>query len=339
MRETPGSPVAATKGFRLQRHVDALYTLSKHFPADSKKTAQISTGISVEYAIHTKEMPGATKDEHVVMIMGFSGPKEAWAQTVDQLLQHWPAAGRNKNLRILTLDNRGAGQSTAYWGRYTTSQMAEDVVALLDHLGWKNAHIVGVSMGGMISLELAANFPKRVKSLSLLVTTRGNYVNDKGNGNIIRMLLSRDADTMAELVVGILYPEAFTAQKMADSNETIYTKLFTYHRDQINNAPPSSLSSRISSLSGWVGQGLAVKTHYVSDERLAAIGQAGFPVLIIGCREDNLIPGRESEILAAHIKGSHVKHILYEDAGHGFYVQYMDEFTQELISTFMRGSL
>ncbi|TMW60706.1 hypothetical protein Poli38472_000748 [Pythium oligandrum] len=324
--------MAATKGLRLQRHVDALYTEPKHFPAESKKTAQISTGITVEYVVHTKEMPGATEDEHVVLVMGFRGTKEAWAPTVDQLLQHWPAAGRDKNLKILTLDNRGVGQSGTYWGRYTTSQMAEDVAALLDHLGWKDAHIVGMSMGGMISLELASNSPARVKSLSLLVTTRGKYVNDKGNGAIIGTLFTRDVDAIVNTVIGMLYPEAFTAQKMADSDETIYTKLFNYHKQRVLKAPPPSFS-------GWVGQGLAIKTHYVSDDRLAAIGQAGFPVLIIGCREDNLIPGRESEILAAHIKGSHVKHILYEDGGHGVNIQYLDELTQELISTFMRASL
>ncbi|KAF1778258.1 Alpha/Beta hydrolase fold [Phytophthora cactorum] len=54
--------------------------------------------------------------------------------------------------------------------------MAEDMLALLDHIGWEQAHVVGYSMGGMISLELAHMAPGRVKSLSLLCTTRGRYL-------------------------------------------------------------------------------------------------------------------------------------------------------------------
>ena len=54
-------------------------------------------------------------------------------------------------------DNRGMGESDKPLLRYTTSEMAKDVVELLDHVGWtqeRNVHVVGISMGGMISQEL-----------------------------------------------------------------------------------------------------------------------------------------------------------------------------------------
>ena len=57
----------------------------------------------------------------------------------------------------LTFDNRGMGESGKPLLRYTTSEMAKDLVELLDHVGWtekRSVHVVGISMGGMIAQEL-----------------------------------------------------------------------------------------------------------------------------------------------------------------------------------------
>ena len=57
----------------------------------------------------------------------------------------------------LVVDNRGMGESRKPLLRYTTSEMAKDLVEFLDHIGWnedRSVHVVGVSMGGMIAQEL-----------------------------------------------------------------------------------------------------------------------------------------------------------------------------------------
>lgn len=78
---------------------------------------------------------------------------------------------------VLIFENRGMGLSDAPGGLYTTSQLAQDVIDLLDHLGWKDkVHVDGVSMGGMIALELASTWPERVASLVLTSTTSGRQV-------------------------------------------------------------------------------------------------------------------------------------------------------------------
>lgn len=86
-----------------------------------------------------------------------------WWPQVEGLTQH--------GYTVATFDNRGVGRSTAPPPRYTTSQMAEDVLELLAHLGWNapSTHLAGISMGGMIALELLCRTP--FKSASLLVTT------------------------------------------------------------------------------------------------------------------------------------------------------------------------
>lgn len=65
----------------------------------------------------------------------------------------------NPNYSILVFDNRGSGNSTSPKGLYKTSQMAQDAVVLLDHLGWRDERsliVVGASMGGMISMDLVS---------------------------------------------------------------------------------------------------------------------------------------------------------------------------------------
>lgn len=70
----------------------------------------------------------------------------------------------------LVFDNRGMGESDKPLLRYTTSEMAKDVVELLDHVGWtqpRSVHVVGISMGGMISQELVRNTLRTVSSKAL----------------------------------------------------------------------------------------------------------------------------------------------------------------------------
>jgi pimeloyl-ACP methyl ester carboxylesterase len=72
-----------------------------------------------------------------------------------------------KNMQLIIFVNK----------KKRTSQLANDVIDILDHLGWTSkVHLCGVSMGGMISLELVTSWPDRFKSVVLTSTTRGKQV-------------------------------------------------------------------------------------------------------------------------------------------------------------------
>ncbi len=121
----------------------------------------------------------------LIMIMGLGAQMTLWPEP---LLDQYVAAG----FRVIRFDNRDIGRSSEIrerlngsiplamlrfkfglplTGPYTLHHMAEDVVALMDSLGLASAHIVGASMGGMIGQILAAQYPTRVRSLMLIMTS------------------------------------------------------------------------------------------------------------------------------------------------------------------------
>src|SRR4051812_27654561 len=68
----------------------------------------------------------------------------------------------------LSFDNRGMGKSMPVGRVLSAQQMADDAAALMAHVGWDSAHVVGHSFGGLIALQLAISQKARVRSLSVL---------------------------------------------------------------------------------------------------------------------------------------------------------------------------
>jgi pimeloyl-ACP methyl ester carboxylesterase len=123
--------------------------------------------------------PGA---QPLMLIMGLGQQMLSWpAEFCEQLAA--------RGYRVIRFDNRDSGQSTHMrfrpssmagllvrrWpaGQYDLTDMAADSAGLLDALGYRDAHLVGVSMGGMIAQTVAALYPERVRTLTSVMSTTG----------------------------------------------------------------------------------------------------------------------------------------------------------------------
>lgn len=107
------------------------------------------------------EVCGREDGEPLVLIQGLSADRRGWLRQRGTLGERY---------RLLLVDNRGVGESDRPAGPYDLGEMAEDVLAAMDDAGWGSAHVMGASMGGVISQILGVLHPDRVRSLVLACT-------------------------------------------------------------------------------------------------------------------------------------------------------------------------
>ncbi|OLN92747.1 putative aminoacrylate hydrolase RutD 1, partial [Colletotrichum chlorophyti] len=104
----------------------------------------------------------------IIFVMGLAGVKTSW-QRQTKYFGHDHA----DRYSVLVFDNRGMGESDVPYLRYTTSAMALDALDVLSHVGWtapRSVHLFGISMGGMISQEIAFANPSLFASATFLCT-------------------------------------------------------------------------------------------------------------------------------------------------------------------------
>jgi pimeloyl-ACP methyl ester carboxylesterase len=172
-----------------------------------------ANGLALAY-----EVQGDPAASPLVLVMGLGMPLVFWPDAfVDGLL----AGG----FRVVRFDNRDCGHSEKLplgprpnlplaIGRsllrlkvrapYTLDDMAKDAIGLLDALGIACAHVVGVSMGGMIAQVIAAHHPERVKSITSIMASSGNPRVSLGKPAALRALLRRPDPRDFEAVIAHL---------------------------------------------------------------------------------------------------------------------------------------
>ena len=95
----------------------------------------------------------------ILLIHGLGSSTEDWEPQVTELAREY---------RVVSYDVRGHGQTDKPRGRYSVRQFAEDAAALIETLGLAPVHVIGLSMGGMIAFQLAADYPTLVRSLVIV---------------------------------------------------------------------------------------------------------------------------------------------------------------------------
>jgi 3-oxoadipate enol-lactonase len=100
-------------------------------------------------------------------------PVVVFAGSLGSTLEMWDpqVAALAERYRVVRFDHRGHGKSPVVPGPFELADLGDDVVELLDRLGADRAHVVGLSLGGMVGMWLAAHAPERVQTLSLLCTS------------------------------------------------------------------------------------------------------------------------------------------------------------------------
>jgi 3-oxoadipate enol-lactonase len=224
----------------------------------------------------------------VLMIMGFMGSARAWFR----LLPH--VSGRH---RAIVFDNRGTGDSDRPRGFFTMDDLVSDAIAVLDSAGADRAHVIGVSMGGMIAQHLALDHPERVRSLSLCCTHPGAQRRD--GGPPWRM--------MASIALRPLMGPGGTFRIVAPLLYSERTR--TERRDRLE-ADMRMRSEEVTPAHTALGQGAAIFRH---DTR-RRLGDLRMPVLVVHGEEDRLVPVENGRELARLIP--HAQLVTVPNAGH-----------------------
>jgi len=268
--------------------------------------------------------------QKVLMIMGLTTSHRAWLPNVMEILNH------STEYQFCVFDNRGAGQSTVPYGRYTTTMMANDAVKLCEHLGedFLKPHVVGISMGGMIAQEFTLKWielGRKLSSLSLCVTHAGRssalMPPVRGVISMMRSLICRTPEQRAEVLLDTLYSPEFLETEHDDGRKKkdYVTQLYL---DRVKADPPSTLS-------GFVGHISAVFTHDVPTARLEIIKNSGIPILIITGDNDHLVSHQNSLFLKEALNPA--EFLLLEGVGHGIHTEKFVQFNEALMRNFQRG--
>ena len=255
------------------------------------------------------EVLGNPEHETLILISGLGSQLLYWT---DELCQVFA----DRNFQVIRFDNRDVGLSSKTSGLtqsvseilqseevnapYSLSDMAADTIGILDALKIETAHMMGVSLGGMIAQTLAIEFPQRVRSLISIMSAPNS-----------RMSISDD-ELSTEAVSKSLTLDLSNSETYVDLQVEGYRVTSGPHFDEAYIRQILQCSfNRCYHPSGWSFQMAAARA---SGERLSDLSRLMLPTLIIHGAVDPLIPVSYGQATAAAIRNAQL--IIIEDMGH-----------------------
>lgn len=198
---------------------------------------------------------------------------------------------------------------------YKLIDMVNDTIGLMDALSIDKAHLVGASMGGMISQLVASHFPDRLLSLTSVMSTSGAKSLPRTPAKITRQLMrrSKDTDFEAYLENAIRIYRLIGSPDYMPDDETLRQKITT----SFNRAYHPQ---------GYTRQLTAI---VASGDRVSALKKITAPTLVIHGNADVLVPVEGGIDTAKHIQHSRLE--LFDGMGHDLPAPLLSRFT-ELIS-------
>lgn len=249
------------------------------------------------------ETQGAEAAAPVVLIQGLGQQLTAWPDAM-------VAAIAQGGYRVTRFDNRDIGKSSRLSGRppltwlylraqlglkssavYSLDDMAHDTVSLIDQLGVGPAHLVGVSMGGMIAQIVTARFPKAVRSLTSIMSSSGDHRLPKTRADVLKHILNppKAPSPEEEIEYGIRTWELIASPDYPTDRIEWRERV---QRDLERNAPACGGTDR---------QFAAI---LASGSRVPLLKLIDKPTLVLHGEKDPLIPIAAGRSTAEHIRGA-----------------------------------
>ena len=228
-------------------------------------------------------------------------------------LQFWefqtPVFARHH--RVCVFDNRGMGRSDKPAGPYSTAAMADDALAIMDACGFDRAHVLGLSMGGMIAQELALRHPDRLASLTLACTFA--KPDDEARAQAAHSPFNPanpsavDPIQLFKFMMGLVLTPEFITREI--------DWLRSLREQTMNNF----------SMEGFSAQYMAVMNH----DTVSRLPSLTLPTLVMTGTADMLVPPRGSDELHRLIPDSTL--LKLEGGSHGFNVEQADKFNRAVL--------
>eukprot|EP00250_Pteridium_aquilinum_P009028 c18394_g1_i1 orf=519-1763(-) len=247
--------------------------------------------------------------------------------SLEDLQQRLEDAGMDSTgIHVCAFDNRGVGKSSVpkKKSEYTTTIMAMDALALMDHLGWEKAHVFGHSLGGMISCKLAAMFPDRVASLALLSATGGGYqCLPKFNWVLVKLAFrfwkAKSPEERALVDLDTHYTKDYLDEMVGEvpRREHLY-------KEYVKNISASGMQPS----HGQNGHINACWTHQVTSEDFERLRTSSILVSVIHGRGDVIAQVQHSGTIARKLHP--VARLVELPGGHLITHQHTEEVNQEL---------
>lgn len=229
--------------------------------------------------------------EPMLLIQGLGGNSLHWGEGF--------LGGLEESFELILFDNRGAGRSGVLEGDLTIADLARDALGLLDTLEIDKAHVVGISMGGMVAQELVLAAPERVLTLTLGCTYPGGPEAKMTDMEVVGMLaeavLSGDDERTLRVGYEVMIAAEYGEQEGAYE---LYSELAGRYR-----APIPVLMAQLAAIVG----------HDTSDR----LGDVTVPTLVIHGTEDRLMDLENGELVARLIPNARLE--VLAGSGHMFF--------------------
>ncbi len=249
--------------------------------------AQSKDGLKLRY-----EVRGA--GDPLALVFGYSGSGRGWGEPFLRLLE--------ARFKLLVIDNRGTGESDKPDKPFSVADMADDVAAVLEHGGVDRAHVLGISMGGMIAQEFALRHPHRLRGLVLGCTLCGFAHGVPGDPETLAALQVK-ADQPLEQQIERLLAACCARPFLASARGQAVLKARLAEMMDYPITPLQTFALQWGAIGGF--------------DTYDRLGRISAPTLVVTGTADLLVPDRNSEIIAERIPGARLQKIA--GAGHVFF--------------------